>query len=208
MWGAWDCYITAMRDVIGLRLPEHEKYHWWEQAAIHGGFRVMHQEFCIVSDFPETLKIDAQNRPHCEDGPSHRWRDGWSLYHWHGVRVPDHWIADRDNLSAAEVMAESNLETRRAGIEILGWARIVDDLGGRVIEADPDPEIGSVIELNLPDLERPARFLRVRCATGRDFALGLPPDLKARNGYSLPHVAQAWAAGLDPAEWRKPSITA
>jgi hypothetical protein len=130
------------------------------------------------------------------------------IYAWHGTRIPARWVNDRSNLMAADVMSEANVEVRRAGIEMLGWKAIIDQLGGKVIEADTDPEIGSVIELSLPDLSQPARFLRVRCATGRDFALGLPPDLPTVEGYSLPHCAQAWAASLHPAEWRKPSLTA
>jgi hypothetical protein len=208
MWAGYDCYLTAARDILGLELQSHAAYAYWEQAAIHGGFRVMHEEFCMVSDFPEVLRVDEQNRPHCETGPSHRWRDGWSLYHWHGTRVPARWIEDRQNLSGSEVMAEPNLEVRRSGIEILGWSRIIDDLNGRVIEADTDPEIGAIVELRLPDVERPQRFLRVRCATGRDFALCLPPEFQTMRGYSMPHCAQAFMAGLTPAEWRKPSITA
>jgi len=199
MWAAYDCYLTAARDVLGLRLPAHEAYRHWEQAAIHGGFRVMHPEFCIVSDFPDVLRVDAQNRPHSEDGPSHRWRDGWCLYHWHGVRVPDHWIADRADLSAAEVLRHENTEVRRAGCEILGWARIIESLGGRVIAADADPQIGTLIEVNLPD-NGPARFLRVQCGTGREFALCVPNDVQT------PIEAQAALHGLSVEDFTPPSI--
>jgi hypothetical protein len=205
MWAGFCAYAEACRDVLGLHLPMAEP---WLRAACAGGFRVLHPEFVMVCDRPEILRIDDRNLPHCADGPSHRWRDGWSLYHWHGTRVPATWITDRANLRAAEIMAERNVEVRRAGIEILGWSRIIDELGGKVIDASDDPEIGAVIEMTLPDLAQPARFLRVKCATGRDFALGLPPDFAATGGYSLPHCAQAWVAGLHPAEWRKPSITA
>jgi hypothetical protein len=205
MWAGFCAYAEACRDVLGLHLPMAEP---WLRAALAGGFRVLHPEFVMVCDRPEILHIDDRNLPHCADGPSHRWRDGWSLYHWHGTRVPANWITDRANIRASEIMAERNVEVRRAGIEILGWPRIIDELGGKVIEASDDPEIGVVIEMTLPDLAQPARFLRVKCATGRDFALGLPPDFAATGGYSLPHCAQAWVAGLHPAEWRKPSITA
>src|SRR5690606_25305506 len=70
MWAGYDCYLTACRDILGLELREHEAYAYWEQAAIHGGFRVMHEEFCMVSDFPEAIRVDGRNLPHCETGPS------------------------------------------------------------------------------------------------------------------------------------------
>ncbi|MFG1198378.1 DUF6745 domain-containing protein [Xanthobacter aminoxidans] len=199
MWPAWDSYLTAARDILGLRLPEHKAYEAWEQAAIEGGFRVLHPEFCMVSDFPEILRVDAENRPHCEDGPSHRWRDGWALYHWHGVRVPSHWIESRNSLPAAEVMAERNLEVRRAGIEMLGWNTILQQLGAREIDADADPEIGTLLEVKLPDVGR-TRFVRVRCGTGREFAVCVPPEIDTAL------AGQAWMAGLTPMDFTRPEV--
>src|SRR6266540_676641 len=37
MWAERDSYLTAARDILGLRLSAHEAYAHWEQAAIHGG---------------------------------------------------------------------------------------------------------------------------------------------------------------------------
>ena len=136
MWGAWDCYLTAARDILGLRLKEHEKYAAWEQAAIHGGFRFMHPEFCLVSDFPEYVKQDEEHRPHCATGPSHRWRDGWELYFWHGVQVTKEIIEKR--FTAKEVLAEKNVEVRRTMLEIMGVDRFFGELQGKVVHEDKD----------------------------------------------------------------------
>ena len=177
MWATWDSYLAAARDILGLRLASHEKYAAWEAAAIHGGFRVMHPEFCLVSDFPERLRVDDQHRPHCEDGPSHCWRDGWSLYHWHGVRIPAEWIEDKASLTPAIALSQENVELRRVACEILGWARILRELKAKTIQKDPDPEIGELIEVDLPDAGK-ERFLRVRCGTGREFAIPVPRAMK------------------------------
>jgi hypothetical protein len=89
MWAGWSAYAEGVRDVLNLKeLSCWNKYQIWEDASKEGGFRYMHEEFCIVSDFPEILKIDERNRPHNEHGPSHRWRDGFEIYHLHGVRFP------------------------------------------------------------------------------------------------------------------------
>jgi hypothetical protein len=202
MWAGYDCYITACRDILGLELREHAAYAHWEQAAIHGGFRVMHEEFCLVSDFPDVLVKDDQNRPHCETGPSHRWRDGWSLYHWHGTKVPAEWIEDRSSLTAKVALSQQNMELRRAACEILGWAKILADLKAKTIDSDPDPQIGDLVEVRLPDLSSPVKFLRVQCGTGREFAIGIPPHIaKALD-------AQAWIIGLEPSDFIKPEIRA
>ena len=203
MWAGHDCYLTACRDILGLELREHEAYAHWEQASIHGGFRVMHEEFCIVSDFPEFIRVDEDNAPHCETGPSHRWRDGWSLYHWHGVRVPAHWIENKADLDPTEVLSVANLEQRRAGCEIIGWQRIIEKLGATVIDTDADPQIGQLVECNLPDAGR-TRFVIVQCATGRTFALCC--DIGAKTAME----AQAGLAGFDLATFQiiRPTITA
>jgi len=198
-WAQYDVYLTAMRDVIGLRLPEHENYKYWEEAAIHGTFRVMHEKFCIVSDFPQVLKIDDQNQAHSQNGPSHRWSDGWSLYHWHGVSVPEHWIMDTKSLSAKEAITWQNIEQRRAACEILGWAKILAELDAKVIDTDGDPEIGELLEVTLPDIGT-EKFLRVKCGTGREFALPVPPDMKTAL------QANAWTFGMDTNEFVIPEV--
>ena len=189
MGAAYESYLTAFRDILGLRLKEHAAYAHWEQAAIHGGFRVVHPEFCIVSDFPEVLKIDVENRPHCETGPSHRWRDGWSLYHWHGVRIPAEWIEDRASLTAKAALTWTNIEQRRAACEIVGWSNILKELNAKTIDRDDDPEIGELVEVTIEGSRE--RFLRVLCGTKREFSLPVPPDVKTAL------AANAWTYAVD-----------
>ena len=126
-----ECYDTACRDILGLDLAACAH---WEQAAIHGGPRAMHEEFCIVSDFPEIIRLDAQNQPHCRTGPSLRWRDGWSLYYWHGKHIP------AARVEPADAHGQED-ELHHAAGEMLDWANILDSLTDEII--DPDPQIGT-----------------------------------------------------------------
>jgi hypothetical protein len=193
MWAGYDGYLTACRDILGLELREHAGYAYWEQAAIHGGFRVMHEEFCLVSDFPETILKDEENRPHCETGPSHRWRDGWSLYHWHGVKVPAHWIENRATLDPAEVLKASNVEQRAAGAAIVGWAKMLDSLPHKIIDSHSDPQCGDLIEVSLPGLSEPELYLKFECPRNG-------PMMEAVNKRELKkrdlHHAHAWHANV------------
>lgn len=199
MWAGYVSYMVTFRDVLGISLPEHVNFKFYEDAARHGGFRVMHEEFCIVSDFPEVLKKDEQNRPHCENGPSHRWRDGWSLYHWHGVKIPAEWIEDKNSLTAKTALTWENIEQRRAACEIVGWAKIMEELDAKVIDADGDPEIGTLLEVELPGSGR-ERFLKVVCGTGREFALPVPREMKTAI------QASAWTYGIDELHTYKPEV--
>jgi hypothetical protein len=207
MWAGYDGYLTAYRDILGLELREHEAYACWEQAAIHGGFRVMHEEFCMVSDFPECIHIDEQNRPHCETGPSHLWRDGWSLYHWHGVAVPAHWIEQRDTLDPAEVLKSQNVEQRAAGAAIVGWPKMVSKLKRKIIDGDPDSDIGALIELTLPGLPAPGRFLQAQCPRNGTIVEGIPriSDIDNRPIDTV-IAAQAWRVGDPQSEYEHPPL--
>jgi hypothetical protein len=132
----------------------------------------MHPRFTVVSELPEILRVDNQNRPHAENGPSHRWRDGVSLYHWHGTRVPARWIEQRDALDPMTALTWPQIEQRRAAAEIIGWARVLEKLDAKVIDKDA-PHIGTLLEVDLPDGGK-QRFIRVECATKRTFALPVP----------------------------------
>ena len=140
MWSAWSAYLSGFRDVLGLKLPEHEKYASWEACTIEGGYRYMHEDFCMVSDRPKTLLKDDENRPHCEDGPSHEWRDGFKLWHWHGVRIDDaqkHIIENPERITWQEIENEANAEIRRVMISRYGAERYVVDSGAEVVHSLP-----------------------------------------------------------------------
>jgi tellurite resistance protein len=176
MWASAECYITAARDILGLQFPQYEQYAAWEQAAIHGGFRIVHDEFCIVSNFPEHIKVDAENRPHCETGASHRWRDGWELYHWHGVAIPKEWVTEKKP-TAQEAITWPNIEQRRAACELLGWKNILEQLQVVSIDKDDDEEIGELLEAYIPG-SGTEQFLKVKCGTGREFCIPVPRDMR------------------------------
>jgi hypothetical protein len=129
----------------------------------------MHDEFCMVSDRPEILKVDEQHRPHCGDGPSHRWRDGWELFYWHGVKIPGEWVTGKPP-TAKEALAQENAELRRAACEIVGWHKVLEspELNPRIIDVD-EPYIGTLIQVDLPDAPE-QWFLKYQCGTGRWFA--------------------------------------
>lgn len=134
-WSGVDTLLSFLRHIAQLPL-DYSKWQHWESASIHGGPRVMHENFCMVSDRPETLRVDEQNRPHCDDGPFCRWRDGSALYAWHGVRTPA-WIIEHPELiTPAKIEAESNAEVRCVEMEKYGLYRYLQDSGAQEIHRD------------------------------------------------------------------------
>jgi len=150
----------------------------------------MYEDTVVFQDRPELIKFDDQNRLHCENGPAIKYRDGYSIYSWHGVRVPSDWIEKKDKLSAKTAITWENIEQRRAACEIIGWAKVLKKLQAKVIQEDDDPMIGVLLEVDIPDIGR-EKFLKVLCGTGREFAIPVPPDMKTAL------EANAWTYGLD-----------
>jgi hypothetical protein len=78
-----------------------------------------------------------------------------------------------------------NVEQRRCIAEIVGWHNVLDKLNAKQIDQDDDPQIGQLLEVDIPDVGR-ERFLKVECGTKRTFALPVPPDMQTALD------AQAW----------------
>jgi len=157
-------------------------------------------EDCYISDRPVKITYDNENRLHRENGAAIEYSDGWGVCMWHGTRVPREWIMDRKSLTAKIALTWSNIEQRRSACEILGWIAIVNDLQGKVINKDEDPEIGELIEVNIPDIGL-EKFLVVRCGTGRTFALPVPPNM------TTALQANSWTFGIDDfREFLKPEV--
>ena len=137
-WGQWASFLSFFRHVVKLPI-DYSKWAHYETLAEVSSYRIMHAEFCIISDRPEVLTVDAQNRPHNSVGPFCRWRDGSALYAIHGVRVPA-WIVEHpERLTVEAIEAEGNAEVRRVMIERYGVTRYVRDAKFDALDADTDP---------------------------------------------------------------------
>lgn len=195
IYGCHDAGWLSFYDVmLDLGIEEVQKLIPLMDLAKVCGWWSPYKNYVVFQDRPELIKMDDRNLLHCEDGPAIRYRDGFSVYSWHGVRIPAEWITDRKSLSAKTALTWANMEERRAACEIVGWANILNELNAVTINKDVNPEIGELVEVNLPDIGK-EKFLCVRCGTGRDFAIPVPKEMKTA------HEANAWTYGLDVAEY-------
>ena len=197
-WSGWSAYLSFFRHVVKLGEThgvDFSKWAHWETLSERSGVRYVHEDFCIISDRPRVLKVDDQNRPHCPDGPYCEWSDGFALYAFRGTRIPAKWILDKSSLTPETALTHSNIEERRAAAEILGWAEVLAALKPVVIDEDRDPEIGTLLQVDLPD-SKGSKFLKVRCGTGRSFVLPVPSEMKTAL------QANAWTYNLEPGQFQ------
>jgi hypothetical protein len=172
MWAGFLSYAEAMRDVIGLTgLNCWEKYQAWEDAGREGGFRVMHDKFCIVSDFPERLEVDAQNRAHSVTGPSHRWRDGWEMYHLHGVKLDKEiWegIVNRTT-PLKDILKWGDIDKRTVALMVRGNDELFEVLKPKKIDECAVMRETGILEYELYEVtgitDQTEKMLRYKCAS-------------------------------------------
>ena len=151
MWVSFPSYYEACRDVLGLKeLTCWDNYSPWEECAKLGGFRVMHENFCIVCDFPEILKTIKQGNRyilHNESGPAIRWRDGFEFYYLNGVKVTKEIVmTPAEKLDPRIILTENNAEVRREIIRKIGAEFICKKLEAKTIATGIDYN-GSSCEL-------------------------------------------------------------
>jgi hypothetical protein len=146
MWNAFCSYAIACRDVLDLsKLECWNKWKSWENCARFGGFRVMHEKFCIVSDFPEiykTIKVNNRHILHCINGPAQRWRDGFEFYYLNGVKVSKEIVmTPAEKLDSTLILKEINTEVRREIVRKIGIERVCDKLNAKCIDKNGNYEL-------------------------------------------------------------------
>jgi len=189
-WAAWVCYLTAFRDVLGLRLPVYRKFQYWEKAALYGGFRLMFSDRCIVSDFPDRICVDRQWRPHCDSGPSHCWSDGWELWHLHGVAVDEQIVLRPETQTVEQMDNETNADVQALRIERYGWPRYLRETGATCLDERRN-DIDGTREALFRDRHGRLRLVAT-CPTARVFAPSVPAGIVSCE------QAQNWLAGEKP----------
>lgn len=184
----WLGFYGFLTEVMGLEWDGDLTPHL--EMARNCGWWMPFDEFVICCERHNILERDENGNLHCENGPAVAFPDGWELFFWHGTSIPSEWITDKENVDPALALTWDNIEQRRCLAEILGWDKVLEQLNPKIIDEDSNPEIGTLMEVELPD-SGTERFLRVKCGTGRDFVIPVDPSLKTAL------QANAWTYGLE-----------
>jgi len=133
------------------------------------------------------------------------YRDGWGVYAWHGRRVPADWIENRKTLDPSIIIKHENVEMRAVGAAIIGWPRMLSVLKAKTINKHANPDIGELIELTLPGLSEPGRFLKAECPRNGLIVEGVP-RVSDIDGLPIDTAlaAQAWRIGDPASEYAHP----
>ena len=153
------------------------------------------EEIAIICDRPRILSFDNQQRLHAEGAPAIQFADGYSLYAYHGVTLPEKYGHIHPNQwQTSWLLEEENAELRRVLIQGIGYERIASELGA--IELDSFQEY-SLLKIDTNIDGEPIYMLKMTCpSTGYIHVLRVPPDVRSAR------EAIRWVNwGVDPEEF-------
>jgi hypothetical protein len=137
-------------------------------------------EEIAVAVEPETvIGLDAEGRPHADDGPALAWADGTSIHAWHGRLVPPDVFDPARPVTRSRIDRETDPDRRWVLIERYGLGRYLLEAGATEVEHD---DCGQLYRL-AQGWREPILAVRVVNHTPepdgslRDFWLRVPPTM-------------------------------
>jgi hypothetical protein len=190
----WICYYDFMRKagvrglepIDGLRRLSESCGWWWP-----------FDNLCILTDRPVEVNRDNRGRLHHESRMAIAFRDGWGLYAWNGILVPEDVIKLDEPITFERIESERNAEVRRVLIERFGLDNYLR--AGKCVKLHQD-DCGTLYRMNLPG-DEPILVVQVINSspepdgTFKEYFLRVPPNItRARQGI-------AWTFGLSEDEY-------
>jgi hypothetical protein len=164
-------------------------------AEVCGGWWLPMRGAVSICERPSMLLVDDRGRLHCPVGPALAYRDGYSIWSWHGVRVDRRVVESEPTPEAVDQAA--NQEVRRVLLERLGLDRYM--ASAETVATD---ETGVLLRREVSGEDEPLLAVKVINSTPesdgsrKNYILRVPPDMTS------PRAAVAWTFGLEAGEYR------
>ncbi|BAZ10689.1 hypothetical protein NIES4071_25120 [Calothrix sp. NIES-4071] len=170
-----------------LHLPYKEKqWQLLKDLVQYCGWIMYYKNICFICERPIKLLFDSENRLHAEGEAAIKFADGFKVYAYQGVILPNKYgEVFTDEWKAQWLVEERNAELRRVLIQGIGYERIYRELGA--IELDTWQEytllkVDNYVELDDDgsSLQEPMCLLKMVCpSTGHVHMLRVPPDMSS-----------------------------
>ncbi len=173
-----------------LKIPLDEKTQQWydclNQLFEHCGWFIPFEDVCIVcvkrssteGNRPSKFSLDSETRLHAEGEAAIQFADGYGLYYYHGVALPEKYgKVHPDRWQARWLLEEKNTELRRILIQAIGYNRICEEL--QAIQLDSFREY-MLIKIDAVSNVEPIVLLKMICpSTGYTHVLRVPPNMES-----------------------------
>ncbi|MGD1806599.1 DUF6745 domain-containing protein [Dapis sp. BLCC M126] len=176
----WSSYVAWVDFCISVLNCNYNSGDWQvlESIVKHCGWIYPLRNLCIICDRPRKLLLDDEYRPHAVEKPAIEFIDGYSLYAYHGVRLPEAYGKFNPQEWESEwLLTTENAELRRVLIQEIGYEKICQDL--ETIEIDNWQEYILLRIDDDADIE-PIFILKMICpSTGNIHTLRVPPNVNS-----------------------------
>ncbi|CBN57009.1 MULTISPECIES: DUF6745 domain-containing protein [Kamptonema] len=193
-WARECSYYDFCISILNFKY-EDEKWSVVQSLVKNCGWIFPYDKICYVCDRPRILCFDSQERLHAEGSAAIQFADGFSVYAYHGVRLPEQYGKVHPQQWRSEwLLSEDNAEVRRVLIQGIGYNRICQELAA--VELDIWQEYTLLKIDNNVDVEA-IYLLKMTCpSTGHIHVLRVPPDVESAR------EAIRWVNwGIDPEEF-------
>ena len=148
----WIAYYRFIEEELHVRYDpqDSEDLMLWSEVTKSCGWWLPYEGLCVIADRPESVTLETNRDPpriHNAKGPALRYRDGYEVYCWHGVRVSARVINSPESFTREELKAERNSEIHRCLAERLGWERYLEIRGVTMVDAWTCPNTGLQYQL-------------------------------------------------------------
>lgn len=165
----WSDYLTSIQKCT----YDRSKWQILQDLVTHCGCIFPFEKICIVCDRPTVLNHDDRWRLHGEGKPAIQFADGYSLYAYHGVMLPEAYQISPQHWRSEWLLREKNAELRRVLIQGIGYDRLCQELQAEVLDTWREYTLLN-IEADI-DTE-PICLLKMTCpSTAHIHALRVPP---------------------------------
>jgi hypothetical protein len=214
-WGQHEAYWIAFylfpqeQGLVTYDPKRSEQLGLWATISRSAGWWFPYDGVVVVTERPTKVVQETvtsswpygvnSRRLHSADGAALEYADGWKVFSWHGIRVPE-WVITEPTTDRA--LKEPNSEIRRAAFESIGWDKAIADMKLTPIATSADPG-NAPHELRLYKLpnqiyDEPVNLLVMtngspdRDGNQRVYAETVPAEIKD------PISAAAWQYDVDP----------
>jgi hypothetical protein len=200
LWSGWAAFESFFRCQCALELPDDltTRAVAYETTVRSAGYWWPNQDFIMASDRAESISRDARGRLHGQSSMAIRYRDGWGIYCWHGVRLKP-WIIERpQEISTQKIESEQNAEVRRILIERFGFDRYLREGGLKLVQQD---DFGRLFRREYSDGEPAIAMVEVVNSTAEPDGTHRKYVLPVRSTVRTAHEAVASSFGLTVKEY-------
>jgi len=178
------------------------------ELAKNSGWVWMFGDLAIICEKPFRVTVNASGDAHNEKMAAIEYNDGTKVYSFNGVSLPEKWVLERDTMDPSEILAETDVDKRAAGIALYGYSRLKHSLSYNIIQGDPETDIGALIEISIPGLTKKGRFLEAMCPRNGPVFLGVPATNPWDDNKPITNAvaAQAFLARLPESAYQHPPI--